>query len=234
MKELRAAAQALRSLADYLERVPDAPVYGVRRPSGDSQVMGHRAVVRGLLGLAAFIGLAGCAVSDPTQYYALGQTATARRQSARAAGSSVRRPREAARRGTGAVGIGVGPVIMPGYLDRIQIVTRTGADRVELATFHRWAEPLETGSPGSWPRRSAPASRPSGSSCSRGEASSPGPSSTRWSSRCMRFDGRLGGDVTLDTRWRILGKRRRRAGLQAIDDDRGRWRARATSPWSPP
>ena len=34
LRELRAAAQALRSLADYLERVPDAPVYGVRRPSG--------------------------------------------------------------------------------------------------------------------------------------------------------------------------------------------------------
>jgi len=33
MRELRAAALALRSLADYLERVPDAPVYGIRRPS---------------------------------------------------------------------------------------------------------------------------------------------------------------------------------------------------------
>jgi paraquat-inducible protein B len=34
MKELRGAAQALRSLADYLERLPDAPLYGVRRPGG--------------------------------------------------------------------------------------------------------------------------------------------------------------------------------------------------------
>ena len=37
MKELRAAAQSLRSLADYLERVPDAPIYGVRRPSGSAK-----------------------------------------------------------------------------------------------------------------------------------------------------------------------------------------------------
>jgi paraquat-inducible protein B len=37
MRELRAAAGALRSLADYLERVPDAPVYGIRRPSGASR-----------------------------------------------------------------------------------------------------------------------------------------------------------------------------------------------------
>ena len=37
MKELRAAAQALRALADYLERMPDAPLYGVRRPSGGAK-----------------------------------------------------------------------------------------------------------------------------------------------------------------------------------------------------
>jgi paraquat-inducible protein B len=33
LKEVRAAALAVRSLADYLERVPDAMIYGVRRPS---------------------------------------------------------------------------------------------------------------------------------------------------------------------------------------------------------
>jgi len=37
MKEFRAAAQALGSLADYLERVPDAPVYGLRRPRGGAK-----------------------------------------------------------------------------------------------------------------------------------------------------------------------------------------------------
>ena len=35
LRELRGAARSLRSLADYLERVPDAPVYGLRRPAGD-------------------------------------------------------------------------------------------------------------------------------------------------------------------------------------------------------
>jgi hypothetical protein len=34
LSEFRGAAQALRSLLDYLERVPDAPIYGVRRPRG--------------------------------------------------------------------------------------------------------------------------------------------------------------------------------------------------------
>jgi paraquat-inducible protein B len=36
LRELRAAARAVRALADYLERVPDAAIYGVRRPSGDA------------------------------------------------------------------------------------------------------------------------------------------------------------------------------------------------------
>jgi paraquat-inducible protein B len=37
LRELRAAALAVRSLADYLERVPDAPVHGIRRPSEASR-----------------------------------------------------------------------------------------------------------------------------------------------------------------------------------------------------
>ena len=33
MRELRETSRALRSLADYLERMPDAPIYGVSRPA---------------------------------------------------------------------------------------------------------------------------------------------------------------------------------------------------------
>ncbi len=36
LRELRETARAFRSLADYLERVPDAPIYGVRR-TGDKR-----------------------------------------------------------------------------------------------------------------------------------------------------------------------------------------------------
>jgi hypothetical protein len=39
--------------------------------------------------------------------------------------------------------IGVGPITMPKYLDRPQIVTRTGAHQLALADFDRWAEPLQ-------------------------------------------------------------------------------------------
>ena len=39
--------------------------------------------------------------------------------------------------------IGVGPVEIPAILDRPQIVTRTGANRVEVAEFHRWGGSLK-------------------------------------------------------------------------------------------
>ena len=38
--------------------------------------------------------------------------------------------------------IGLGPVNLPSYLDRPQIVTRAGDSRLELATTQRWAEPF--------------------------------------------------------------------------------------------
>ncbi len=101
--------------------------------------MSRRAIVRRLLTLAVSLGLASCAVTDPTQYYTLGQTP------ARSAESTARASTERRSAAGAAVGIGVGPVIIPGYLDRSQIVTRRGTDHVELSMFHRWAEPLEDG-----------------------------------------------------------------------------------------
>ncbi|WP_161794880.1 PqiC family protein [Desulfonatronum thioautotrophicum] len=38
--------------------------------------------------------------------------------------------------------IGILPVRVPDYLDRPQIVTRTGENTLDLNEFHRWAEPL--------------------------------------------------------------------------------------------
>lgn len=37
---------------------------------------------------------------------------------------------------------GLGPVTLPKYLDRPQIVIQSGGHEVELAEFHKWAEPL--------------------------------------------------------------------------------------------
>jgi len=38
--------------------------------------------------------------------------------------------------------IGLGPVTLPDYLDRPQIIFRVSANRLEAADTHRWAEPL--------------------------------------------------------------------------------------------
>lgn len=168
--------------------------------------MDYRAVVRRLLGLTASIGLAGCAVSDPTQFYTLGQAAASSPTAEsveRKASASTSRSRVAA---TGAVGIGVGPVLLPGYLDRSQIVVRTGADRVELSMFHRWAEPLADGIARTLAEEigaRVPTERivifPWRGVVAR-------VIQYQVVVAVLRFDGRPGGDVTLDTRWRILGR----------------------------
>jgi uncharacterized lipoprotein YmbA len=41
------------------------------------------------------------------------------------------------------VSIGIGPVAIPDYLDRAQIVTRVTPNEIKLAEFERWAEPLK-------------------------------------------------------------------------------------------
>jgi uncharacterized protein len=194
-------------------------------------VISRRALAGLLLGLAAVFGLASCAVTDTTQYYTLGgataaSTVTDTTQyytlGGATAASTVSRPEPAAaastasradastpRRsmaGTRAAGVGVGPFIMPGYLDRTQIVTRPGTDHVEISMFNRWAEPLEDGI----------------SRILAEEISARVPTERvvmfPWRGvvarviqyqvvvAVVRFDGRPGGDVTLDTRWRILDR----------------------------
>lgn len=161
-------------------------------------MMRSRPIGPSLLALIASIGLASCAVSDPTQFYTLSREAAP--PSSAASGSIARSSLDA----TGTVGIGIGPIIMPGYLDRSQVVIRTGADKIEISTFHRWAEPLEDGI----------------SRVLADEIAARVPTERvvtfPWRGvvaraiqyqvvvAVLRFDGRQGGDVTLDARWRIL------------------------------
>jgi hypothetical protein len=161
-------------------------------------------VIRRLLELAACIGLAGCAVTDATQFYTLGQPVAASGGSSVSASVALTSLTPADR--ASSVSIGVGPVIMPGYLRRSQIVTRIGDDQgVDVATFHRWAEPLEDG-----------VARVLAEEIG---ARVPTDRIVMFPWRgvvarvmqyqvvvvVMRLDGRRGGEVTLDTRWRVLG-----------------------------
>jgi uncharacterized lipoprotein YmbA len=42
-----------------------------------------------------------------------------------------------------ALAIGIGPITLPIYLDRAQIVTRISRNELEVDEFNRWAEPLK-------------------------------------------------------------------------------------------
>jgi len=81
----------------------------------------HRAAV-----LALLLCLTACGTTPPKQYYLL--TASAE------AGHSG--PQKELR-------VSLGPVTLPEYLDRSQIVTRRGATQLHLADDQRWAEPLK-------------------------------------------------------------------------------------------
>ncbi len=152
----------------------------------------RHAIRRAVLALAAgVLGLAGCAVRDATQYYVLTS----------GGGAGVRR----AESGSG-VAVGVGPIIIPGYLDRIQIVTRSTGDQVQIWPFHRWAEPLDMGITRTLADDLA-ARIPTERVVAFPWRGSAGQSlEYQVVVAVLRFDGQPGGSVTLDTRWRLLGK----------------------------
>jgi uncharacterized lipoprotein YmbA len=72
----------------------------------------------------------GCGTSQPSHFYLL-------RALSPASASSLSETKPSS------LSIGLGPVTFPEYLDRPQIVTRASAHEVELAEFHKWAEPLQ-------------------------------------------------------------------------------------------
>lgn len=81
------------------------------------------------LGLLAVI-LAGCASSPSSKFYQLNPLQNS---------ASITRDAFPEQN----LIIAIGPVRMPDYLDRPQIVTRTGKNELEISEFHRWAGSLE-------------------------------------------------------------------------------------------
>jgi hypothetical protein len=141
-----------------------------------------------LIGFAA-LALAGCGASKTPRFYTLsGITASEK------AGQT---PAWAEERS-----IGVGPIEFPEYLDRPQIVTRTGENELEVAEFYRWAEPLQkdfsrtlgenlTALLGTEEVFILPWSRAVSTDC-------------HVVMSVIRFEGRPGGNVELVARWGFL------------------------------
>jgi len=155
----------------------------------------HASRVAALLLTAGALALTSCAgVTDPTRYYVLSSTVAAPNDSARTTDSSA------------GIGVGVGPVMIPRYLDRVQIVTRGANDDVEISMYHRWAEPLESGI------AEVLADNLAAQVGSQRVAVFPWRGATaraldyRVVVVVLRFDGSPGRRVTLDVRWHVLDK----------------------------
>ena len=74
------------------------------------------------------VGLAGCATSPPSSFYTL---------------TALPETREAGGAPGVALGVGLGPVSFPQFLDRPQIVSRGGGNRLTIDEFHRWGGTLQ-------------------------------------------------------------------------------------------
>ena len=85
--------------------------------------------------LAIVMGLGGCAgTSPPANFYVLSSIT----ESGTAPAPVGKESR---------IAIGVGPVNLPDYLDRSQIVTRSSPNALKVAAFDRWAESLKSSFP---------------------------------------------------------------------------------------
>jgi len=141
--------------------------------------------------------LAGCAgVADSTRYYVLSSTSAGPSGSQRIPASSA----------AAGVAVGVGPVVIPGYLNRAQIVTRTGGDEVEISMYHRWAEPLDNGIAQVLANELATQIGSERIAVFPWRGGIARVLDYQVAVIILRFEGSLGGQVTLDARWRVVGR----------------------------
>ena len=140
-----------------------------------------------VLGTAACIG--GCA-SPATRHYVLSPVIEA---------PSAETPSPAAR-----FVVSVGPVSLPAYLDRPQMVIRPAPDRIEISEFAQWGEPLRdavTRVVAIDLARLLPESR---------VVTFPWRSTEEIRYRVIldigQMDGPAGGSIALDARWRVLDR----------------------------
>lgn len=129
--------------------------------------------------------LAGCGRSHPTHFYSLSASASTE---AVAAGPCL--------------SLGIGPVEFPAYLDRSQMVTRSGTNRMHLGEFDQWIEPLRDNFQRILMEDLA------GLVCAKPLVSHPWPvggtPDRQVAIQVSRFDGTLGQEVVLRASWTVL------------------------------
>lgn len=145
------------------------------------------------MGAAALLLAIGCASTPESEFYMLSPVSLA-------AGNS---PAESA-----ALSIGVGPVQIPDYLDRPQLVTQTSSNRLQVDEFHRWGGSLNSN------LLRAVAQNLSALTGSDNVVIYPweDPVDPKYLVQLsvLGFDGSLGGDVVLDVQWLVSSRDRRK------------------------
>lgn len=139
------------------------------------------------------LAAAGCAPTPPSDFYVLTPTA--------AAGDSAAAPSREP------LSLSVGPVKIPEYLNRAQIVTRAGQNRLDVNEFNRWGGSLAS-------NLSSVIAENLSVLLGTDEVfvfPTQDPVSPRFRVilSVAKFDGTLGESAMLDARWLITGPRRR-------------------------
>jgi uncharacterized lipoprotein YmbA len=106
------------------------------------------------------------------------------------------------------VAVGLGPIQLPEYLDRPQIVSRVSPHEVKVAEYHRWAGPL-AGSFSSVLGENL-SSLLGTDHIARYPWKSTTPIDCRVEIEVSRFDGNPGGTVVLQSQWTVFSKDRKR------------------------
>jgi uncharacterized lipoprotein YmbA len=146
--------------------------------------------------------LAGCAGTSPrTNFYTLSPEAQAPRPASAQAGTRV----------------AITQVGIPEMVDRPQLVVRTAPNRVEIADFHRWAEPLRRGIARALADDLAAQLGP-GFVVTAGESVGAAPDA-RVAVDVQRFEAVMGGGVTVDALWSVRpAKGEPRTGRSVIEE----------------
>ncbi len=133
--------------------------------------------------------LSGCASSSPSRFYLLGSLDTI---------SPEMKPSAEER----CFSIGIGPIRVPDYIDRPQIVTRGASSEIALAEFDRWGEPVKDN------LTRVLAKNLSILICTNTIAFFPWrggiPIDYRIEMEVLRLDGSLSGNVSLEAWWMIF------------------------------
>lgn len=133
--------------------------------------------------------LIGCTTTKPSRFYVLNALEASQRQESQACQKDP------------LISLGIGPINLPRYLDRPQIMTRINKNELKLSEFDLWAEPLKDNV--SW----VIAQNLNTLLCADTEIF-PWIGSKkinyRITSTVIHLDGTLGGEAFLDVRWTLF------------------------------